>query len=114
MIRRSTLTHDVCIRRADVEAARVTVHTALFEVYQEMQHHLHRAQILRDEIVPHLTKALEETRRGYEQGRYSYFEWRSVQADLLAARSALVEDSVGAHRGVISLERLTGEGVARQ
>lgn len=100
--------------RADAEAARVRVHTALFEVYQELQHHLHRAETLRDEIVPRLAKALEETRRGYEQGRYSYFEWRSVQADLLAARSALVEDSVGAHRRVISLERLTGEGVAQQ
>jgi cobalt-zinc-cadmium efflux system outer membrane protein len=100
--------------RADAEAARVRVHTALFEVYEELQHHLHRAETLRDEIIPRLAKALEETRRGYEQGRYSYFEWRSVQADLLAARSALVEDSVGAHRRVISLERLTGEGVAKQ
>lgn len=100
--------------RADAEAARVRVHTALFEVYQELQHHLHRAETLRDEIVPRLAQALDETRRGYKQGRYSYFEWRSVQADLLAARSALVEDSVGAHRRVISLERLTGEGVAQQ
>ncbi len=99
--------------RADAEAARVRVHTTLFEVYQEMQQHLHRANTLRDEIVPRLTKALDETRRGYDQGRYSYFEWRSVQADLLEARSALVEDSVGAHRLVISLERLTGLRVAQ-
>jgi cobalt-zinc-cadmium efflux system outer membrane protein len=100
--------------RSDAEAARVRVHTAIFEVYQEMQRHQHRAAALRDEIVPRLAKAFEETHRGYEQGRYSYFEWRSVQADLLAARSALVEDSAGAHRRVISLERLTGEGVAQQ
>ena len=100
--------------RADAEAVRVRVHTALFEVYEEMQHHLHRASTLRDEIIPRLTEALEETRQGYEQGRYSYFEWRSVQADLLVARSALVEDSAGVHRRVISLERLTGVGVARK
>ena len=100
--------------RADAEAVRVRVHTTLFEIYQEMQHHLHRAETLRDEIVPRLAAVLEETRRGYEQGRYSYLEWRSAQVDLLAAQSAFVEDSVGAHRRVIFLQRLTGEGVEEQ
>lgn len=107
---RSALTR----RRADTEAARVRVHTTLFGVYQEMQHHIHRANSLRDEIVPRLAQVLEQTRRGYEQGRYSYFEWHSVQADLLAAQNALLEDSVSSHRLVISLERLTGIGVAQQ
>jgi len=99
--------------RADAEAARVRVHTVLFEVYEEMQHHLHRASTFRDEVIPRLAEALEETRRGYELGRYSYFEWRSVQADLLEARGELVDASTGAHRLVIVLERLTGERVAK-
>lgn len=99
--------------RADAEAARVRVHTALFEVYEEMQHHLHRASTLRDEVIPRLAKALGETRRGYEQGRYSYFEWRSVQVDLLEASSELLEASTGVHRLVIALERLTGERVTK-
>ena len=99
--------------RADAEAVRVRVQTALFEVYEEMQHHLHRASTLRDEVIPRLAKALEETRRGYERGRYSYLEWHSVQADLLEARSELVEASTGVHRLVIALERLTGERVAK-
>lgn len=99
--------------RADADAARVRVHASLFELYEELQHHFHRAHTLRDEIIPRLTKALEGTRRGYEQGRYSYFEWRSVQADLLETRNELVEASTGAHRLVIALERLTGERVAR-
>ena len=99
--------------RADAEAARVRVHTTLFEVYEEMQHHLHRASTFRDEVIPRLAEALEETRRGYELGRYSYFEWRSVQADLLEARAELVDASTGAHRLVIVLERLTGERVAK-
>ena len=99
--------------QADAAAARVRVHTILFELYEELQHHFHRADTLRDEVIPRLTKALDEMRRGYDRGRYSYFEWRSVQADLLEARSALVEASTGAHRLVIALERLTGERVAR-
>lgn len=99
--------------RADATAARVRVHTTLFEVYEELQHHLHRAGTLRDEVLPRLEKAQEETRRAYERGRYGYLEWRSVQADLLEARSAELEASTGAHRLVIVLERLTGERVAK-
>jgi cobalt-zinc-cadmium efflux system outer membrane protein len=99
--------------RAEANAARVRVHAALFEVYEELQHHLHRSGMLRDEVIPRLLKALDETRRGYEKGRYSYFEWRSVQADLLEAKNDLIEASTGAHRLVIALERLTGERVAK-
>lgn len=99
--------------RAEASAVRVRVHTTLFEVYEELQHHLHRANTLRDEVIPRLSKALDETHQGYEKGRYSYFEWRSVQADLLEARNELVEASTGAHRLVIALERLTGERVAK-
>lgn len=99
--------------RADADATRVRVQTSLFEMYQELQQHLHRANTLRDEVVPLLAKALGETREGYELGRYSYFEWRSVQSELLEAQHALVEASTGAHRLVIALERLTGERVAQ-
>lgn len=99
--------------RADADAARVRVHTMLFEIYQELQHHLHRATTLRDEVLPRLAKALDETRQGYEQGRYSYFEWRSVQTDLLEARREVIEASTGSHRLIIEIERLTGERVAR-
>ncbi len=99
--------------RADASAARVRVHTVLFELYEELQHHLHRAETLDDEIIPRLAQALEETRRGYEQGRYSYFEWGIVQADLIAARNELIEASTGVHRLVIALERLTGESMTR-
>lgn len=99
--------------RADVEAERVRVHTQLFEIYEEMQHDVHRAEVLRDQIVPRLQETLGEIRRGYERGRYSFLELRSVQTDWLAARRSLVEASAGAHRLVITLERLMGEGVVR-
>jgi len=98
--------------RADAEAARVRVRTALFELYEELQHHIHGAETLRGEVVPGLAGAMEEVRRGYERGRYSYLEWRLVQAELLEARSELIEASAGAHRLVVELERLTGEQVA--
>jgi len=99
--------------RADAEAERVRVHTTLYEIYEEMQHSVHRAEVLRDEVIPRFEETMDEMRKGYAKGRYRYGELRAVEADLLAARRSLVEAGTAAHRLVITLERLTGERVAR-
>ncbi len=99
--------------RADAEATRVRVHTSLFVIYQELQHSLHRAETLRNDVIPRLARAQNEMRSGYKRGRFSYFEWRSVQTDLLEARNTLLEASIAAHRHVIELEHLTGARLAQ-
>ena len=95
---------------ADAErtATRVQIETQLFALYQELQHSLHHAATLRDEILPRVERALADTERAYAAGRYGYFELRVVQAEVLAARTALIEASIDAHRNVIEIERLTG------
>ena len=98
---------------ADAVVARIRVETSLFVIYQELQHSLHRAKAFRDDVIPHLEQALTDTRNAYELGRYSYFEWRTVQKDLLEARSALVKASVDAHKNAIEIERLTGVRIAQ-
>ncbi|MGB5541559.1 MAG: TolC family protein [Gammaproteobacteria bacterium] len=98
---------------ADATAARIRNETSLFVIYQELQHSLHRARAFRDEVIPHLEQALTDTRNAYELGRYSYFEWHTVQKDLLEARRALVEASVDAHNNTIEIERLTGMRIAQ-
>jgi cobalt-zinc-cadmium efflux system outer membrane protein len=99
--------------RADAESERVRFHTTLFEVYEEMRHSIHHAEVLRDEVIPRFEATVVEMQQGYEKGRYSDFELREVEADLLEAKHSLVEASTAAHRHVITLERLTGERVAR-
>jgi cobalt-zinc-cadmium efflux system outer membrane protein len=89
-------------------ATRVAIETQLFALYQELQHSLHRAATLRDEILPRVEKALDETERAYEMGRYSYFELRVAQADALHARTAVIVAIIDAHRNTIEIERLTG------
>ena len=89
-------------------AARVRIATALYVLYEKLQHNLHVIDTVRDDIIPPLEKALTETRRAYNLGRYSYLEWRSVQAELLDAHNALIEASIDAHRNIIEIERLTG------
>ncbi len=87
---------------------RVRIETTLFVLSQEFQHSLHRVDAYRSQIIPRLETALKQTRRAYDLGRYSYFEWHSVQAELLNARTSLIEDSIGAHLKMIEIERLTG------
>lgn len=93
---------------ADRAATRVQIETQLFALYQELEHSLHRAAALREEILPRIERALNETERAYAAGRYGYFELRVVQAELLDTRTALVESSIDAHRHLIEIERLTG------
>ena len=90
------------------DGLRVRVETTLFVLSQDLQHSLHRIDAYRKQIIPLLEAALKQTRRAYDLGRYSYLELRSVQAELLNARTALIEDSVDAHLTVIEIERLTG------
>lgn len=96
---------------ANKTTTRVQIETQLFALYQELQHSQHRAATLSDEILPRIETALADTERAYAAGRYSYFELKVVQAELLDARAALVESSIDAHRRIIDIERLTGTTV---
>lgn len=99
--------------RAETTAARIRIETTLFVLYKALQHSLHHATTLQNEIIPRVESALAETRAAYERGRYSYLEWRTVQAELIDARRELIEASIDAHRQVIEIERLTGVRVAQ-
>jgi len=90
------------------DGLKVRIETTLFVLSQKLQHNLHRVETYREEIIPRLESALKQTRLAYDLGRYSYLEWRSVQAELLNARTSLIEDSTAAHLKVIEIERLTG------
>lgn len=98
---------------AEAEAARVEIETTLYVFYEAMQHSLHRADTLSTDVLPRLEFALAETQAAYELGRYSYFDWRAVQADLIEAQNELIDASIDAHRNVIELERLTGVRVVQ-
>jgi len=98
---------------AQQDELRVRIETTLFVLSQKLQHSLHRVDAYRKQIIPRLEKALKQTRRAYDLGRYSYLEWRSVQVDLLEARTSLVEASIDAHLKVIEIERLTGVRMTR-
>lgn len=98
----------LAMTEADKTVTRVQIETQLFALYQELQHSLHRAATLKEDVLPRIEAALADTEKAYATGRYSYFELKVVQAELLDARTALVESSIDAHGRIIDIERLTG------
>lgn len=97
---------------ADRAVTRVHIETQLFALYEELQHSLHRAITLRDDILPRVENALAETQRAYELGRYGYFELRAAQDDALRARTEVAVALIDAHRNVLEIEALTGTALS--
>ena len=97
---------------AETAAAKVNIETTLYVFYEALQHSLHRASSLRNDVLPRMEFALAETQTAYELGRYSYFDLRTVQAEIIEVQNALIEACIEAHRNVIEIERLTGVRVA--
>lgn len=106
-------TAQVAKTQAEGKAARVRLETKLYVLYESLQHSLHRANVLREGVIPRLVTALSLTRDAYELGRYSYMEWGAVQKELINARRELIEASIDSHRHVIEIERLTGTQVVK-
>ena len=99
---------DMARTEAETGAARVRIETALFVLYQKLRHNLQLAERLTNDVIPRIQRALADSRRAYDLGRYSYFEWSVVQMELLEAHSELLEANIDAHRITIEIERLTG------
>ena len=99
---------------AEAAAARVRIESTLFDLHQDLRHNLQVAARLRADVIPRIEQALEDTRRAYDLGRYSYFELSVVQNELLDANNDLLEAGVGAHGVVIEIERLTGVPASAQ
>jgi cobalt-zinc-cadmium efflux system outer membrane protein len=89
-------------------AHRVKLDAALFAIYQELNHAHREATMLRDDVLPLMERAPEESRYAYERGRYGYVEWLAAQRELLEARRALSAAYARVHRNRIEIERLVG------
>ena len=103
---------NIARNQSEAAALRIRAQTSLFVIYQELQHNIHLGEMLNIEVIPRLEKALTETHKAYELGKYSYLEWLAVQNDLLDAQSSLLEAYRAAHLNKIELERLTGAQIS--
>lgn len=81
----------------------------LYGLYQEALAARTAATALHDEALPQAERALEQTRSGYERGRFSYLELAASQNELLELQAAALTRAADAHRLQTEIERLSGE-----
>ncbi|WP_321944927.1 TolC family protein [Burkholderia cenocepacia] len=89
------------------DAERFERHQALFDKYQELTHARHEAESLRTRMLPMAESALATTRRGFEQGRFSYLSLGQAQRTLFDLRARAVEAATRYHLLLVEVERLT-------
>lgn len=96
---------EVASRRA---AALNHMRARLSGLHLQLQHALLEVNTLRDNVLPQLDSALEQTRTAYLGGRYGYFELVGAQTEYLDAERALIAAATDAHLLRAEIERLSG------
>jgi cobalt-zinc-cadmium efflux system outer membrane protein len=104
----SSLNADKNRYQAELIATETQLLTQVFVLHQELMHSYHVSNSLTYEIIPRLEKALKETYKAYQLGKYSYQEWSSVQQEVYDAQFSLIDARFTAHKNTVELERLTG------
>ncbi len=94
-------------------AARVRARASLLGLHQQVEADRARVETLRGEAQPQAQLALEQTRSGYERGRFSFLELATAQEELLALQAASIDAAADYHRLVAEIERLTGTAAPR-
>jgi cobalt-zinc-cadmium efflux system outer membrane protein len=99
---------------AQRQAALLRAHATVFGLYQELSATRGRVETLRSDALPEAQKALDQTRYGYERGRFSYLELATAQQELLDLRAAIIDAAADYHRLLAEIERLTNAPLGPQ
>ena len=89
------------------DAQRIERHQALFETYQELNHARTEFEMLRTRMLPKAGQALAFTRRGFEAGRFSFYQVAQAQGTLFSLRERSIEAAARYHTLLVEVERLT-------
>lgn len=96
------------------EAAFLDVRNRLFDLYQQLQLARTEATALQAQLVPQAREALEQTREGFNRGRFSYLEVAEAQRELLDLELSRIEAAASFHLLLLEIERLTNQPLALQ
>jgi outer membrane protein, heavy metal efflux system len=94
--------------QAELDAQTISLQAELYALWQELRHGHTETEALRDQVLPRMAEALEQSRYAYERGRYGYADLTAAQRELAEVRRDLIEAAAYAHRYRIEIERLTG------
>jgi cobalt-zinc-cadmium efflux system outer membrane protein len=90
------------------EQQRLTLHSSLYAIYQELLHAQSAFEALNSKMIPEAERAANDYEQGYKSGRFSLLELNETQRILLDARLEAVLTAANYHRFRIEIERLTG------
>ncbi|GEA11030.1 hypothetical protein KUL49_14050 [Alteromonas sp. KUL49] len=101
----------------EIEQQRLAARQSLFSqinmLFYGRDQAILETQTLKQSIIPPLEKALEQVKQAYEDGRFSYLEWMTIQQELLNKRYALIQATSRVHLRNADIESLTGQSVQR-
>ncbi len=97
---------EVAVRR---ESALLALRATLFDAFQQRKLGIETAELLRNDVIPALTRALQLTRTAYESGRYGYQEWAASRQELISAQYALITAQSDALQNGAIIEQLTAQ-----
>ena len=97
---------EVTVKKA---ATMLSLRHQLYRAYANRKQAIFTANSLRNNIIPTLDSALDETKVAYQRGLYSYLDYLSVRQELLSAQRAMIESASSALGYGIEIEQLIAE-----
>lgn len=88
-----------------------TLETTLLNVAAQIEMAVAEARHIDDALLPLLQQAEQAAERAYRTGALSHLEWAQLQSEITASQRDRLHASISAHRGLIELQRLTGESL---
>lgn len=89
------------------DALRHERYQELFARYQELTQARLEVESLRTSMIPKAEKSLAITRRGFDEGRFSFFIFAQAQKVLFDLQARSVDATARYHTTLVEIERLT-------
>ena len=91
--------------------AKAKVYSELTSAHQTASGAYTEIKMLQDEVMPKVDETFKKIQQGYQQGKFSYLEVLDTQRTLFNAREAFLNALTQYHKGVVRMERLTGQAL---
>lgn len=101
------------LAQANAESTRIDLERRVLRLHGDLMQAGEESGALRERLLPLAREALEQTRYGFDRGRFSYLELATAQHDLIATELAALDAAARYHSLLAELEALTGLALAQ-
>jgi cobalt-zinc-cadmium efflux system outer membrane protein len=94
------------------EASVLQLHSLLFSAYSSRQQARMAVEQLKQAVIPALEDAANQTRLGYQRGRFGYLDYITASQELLESKRMLIESAAAVLTYGAEIEQLTADTVS--